>query len=129
RLDAIQKGYTLIPSFCFIDPFGFKDTPFDVIKKYLSNPKSEIFLNFIYEETNRFLTAKNEKVKAHMQRHFGVDEIDSIQKLVKGKQALERKQLIVDLYSRQLLENTDVEHVLSFEIKKDGRTKLILFYG
>lgn len=129
RLDRIEKGYTLIPSFCFIDPFGFKDTPFDLIRAYLSNQKSEIFLNFIYEETNRFLTVKNEKVKVHMQRHFGVDEIDSIQELVKGKPALERKQLIVDLYSRQLLENTDIKHVLSFEIKKDGRTKLILFYG
>ncbi|MEH7249508.1 three-Cys-motif partner protein TcmP [Neobacillus niacini] len=129
RLDNLGTRETLIPSFCFIDPFGFKDTPFEIIKRYLKNEKSEILLNFIYEETNRFITAKNEKVKAHMQRHLGLDDIDSVQEMVKGKSATERKQLIVDLYSRQLLDNTNVKHILSFEIKKDGRTKLILFYG
>ncbi|CAK6481228.1 three-Cys-motif partner protein TcmP [Peribacillus simplex] len=129
RLDELKSGYTLIPSFCFIDPFGFKDTPFDLIKRYLSNDKSEILLNFIYEETNRFITAKNQKVLSHMKKHFGIEEIQSIQDLVQDKKPQERKQTIVDFYSRQLLENSDVNHVLTFEIKKSGRTKLMLFYG
>ncbi|MFE4242003.1 three-Cys-motif partner protein TcmP [Peribacillus butanolivorans] len=128
-LGRLKNGQTLIPSFCFIDPFGFKDTPFETIKKYLTNEKSEILLNFIYEETNRFITAKNPKVQSHMKSHFGIDNIQSIQDLVKGTPAQLRKQMIVDFYSRQLLENTDVNYVLTFEIKKAGRAKLILFYG
>lgn len=128
-LESVGDRRTLIPSFCFIDPFGFKDTPFNIIQQYLSNSKSEIFFNFIYEETNRFIRAKNLKVQEHMQRHFGIEDITTLQEMVMDKAPQERKQLIVDFYSRQLLENTDVNYVLNFEIKKGGKTKLILFYG
>ncbi|MEY8189638.1 three-Cys-motif partner protein TcmP [Peribacillus simplex] len=128
-LGELKSGYTLIPSFCFIDPFGFKDTPFDLIARYLKNPKSEILLNFIYEETNRFIRAKDPKIQAHMKKHFGVNDLNELTELVSDKEAALRKEIVVDFYSRQLMENTDVKYVLTFEIKKSGRTKLILFYG
>jgi hypothetical protein len=35
----------------------------------------------------------------------------------------------VDYYSRKLTTAARINHVLNFEIKKGGRTKLILFYG
>lgn len=119
----------LIPSFCFIDPFGFSSTPFELIEKYVSNDRSEVFLNFIYEETNRFLTAKDPKIQEHMKRHFGIVDGEILKDLVQNKKGKLRKEVIVDFYARQLLENTEINHVLTFEIKKNGRTKLILFYG
>jgi three-Cys-motif partner protein len=128
-LEGLKSGSSLIPSFCFIDPFGFSATPFELIERYLKNNKSEILFNFIYEETNRFITAQDPKIQEHMKRHFGVDDIEVLKKLVENKQGSLRKEVVVDFYSRQLKENTEVRHILSFEIKKDGRTKLILFYG
>lgn len=127
-LGKLKSGFSL-PSFCFIDPFGFSATPFELIEKYLQNHKSEILFNFIYEETNRFITARDPKIQEHMKRHFGVDDIEVLKNLVENKKGALRKEVVVDFYSRQLMENTDVKHILTFEIKKDGRTKLILFYG
>lgn len=128
-LDLVSTGKTLIPSFCFIDPFGFSATPFDLIARYLQNNKSEMLFNFIYEETNRFITNQDPKIQDHMKRHFGVEDMATLTKLVENKKGSFRKEVVVDFYARQLKENTDVKHILTFEIKKDGRTKLILFYG
>lgn len=128
-LNSIRSGYTLIPSFCFIDPFGFSATPFELIERYLKNNKSEILFNFIYEETNRFITAKDPKIQEHMKKHFGVDNPTVLTELVTNKKGVVRKEIVVDFYSRQLKENTDIKYILTFEIKKNGRTKLILFYG
>ncbi|MBE3570598.1 MAG: three-Cys-motif partner protein TcmP [Bacillales bacterium] len=128
-LNSLDSDETLIPSFCFVDPFGFKDTPLELISKYLNNDKAEILLNFIYEETNRFINYQNPKIQAHLSRLFGVDDLTELQNLIKDKSGAIRKEVIVDYYSRQLKEHTSVKHVLNFEIKKNGRTKLILFYG
>jgi three-Cys-motif partner protein len=128
-LSEIKQGYKLIPSFCFIDPFGFKDTPFSLIERYIRNDKSEILFNFIFEETNRFINHKDPKIQEHMKRHFGIEDLNELQELIGDKKGSFRKEVVVDFYARQLTENTDVKHILTFEIKKAGRTKLILFYG
>jgi three-Cys-motif partner protein len=125
-LDEVDQ---LIPSFCFIDPFGFSQTPFELIQRYMQNDKAEMLLNFIYEETNRFLRHQNEKIKVHIQRHFGAASLDELNVLIGENKGSKRKEIIVDFYSRQLKEQANVRYVLNFEIKKNGRTKLILFYG
>ena len=129
-LDAIlDQVPNLIPSFCFIDPFGFSQTPFALIKRFLEHHSSEILLNFIFEETNRFINHPNPKIQEQIEQHYGIENIKEIRGLIEGKKGTQRKELLVDFYSRQLLEQTSVKHVLNFEIKKNGRTKLILYYG
>ncbi|MGQ7280006.1 three-Cys-motif partner protein TcmP [Brevibacillus thermoruber] len=125
-LDEVKQ---LIPSFCFIDPFGFSQTPFEVIERYMQNEKAEMLLNFIYEETNRFLKYENEKIQEHISRHFGVESLEELKTLIGETKGSKRKEIIVDYYSRQLKEQANVKYVLNFEIKKNGRTKLILFFG
>jgi hypothetical protein len=128
-LKQVGPSQTLIPSFCFIDPFGFSATPFEIIKRYLKNESAEILLNFIYEETNRFIKHSNPKIQEHMSKHFGVTDLQELKDLIGDNTGGERKKIIVDYYSRQLTENAGVNHVLNFEIKKNGRTKLILFHA
>lgn len=128
-MDTVGPGETLIPSFCFIDPFGFSQTPFETIKRYLSNESSEILLNFIFEETNRFITHKNAAIQEHMKTHFGVTDLDELKTLIGETKGEERKKVVVDYYSRQLMTESGAKYVLTFEIKKRGRTKLILFHA
>ncbi|MCD8509072.1 MAG: three-Cys-motif partner protein TcmP [Bacillus sp. (in: Bacteria)] len=117
----------MVPSFCFIDPYGFKDTPLQLIGEYLKSRSSEILLNFIYEETNRFIRNKNSKIREHLMSHFGVDTLDELIQLIEGKKSEERKKVIVNYYSKQLQEHAG--YVLNFDIYKNGRTKMILFFG
>ncbi|OKL37030.1 three-Cys-motif partner protein TcmP [Domibacillus mangrovi] len=129
-LDDIKPGQTLIPSFCFVDPFGFKDTPFELFEKYLSNEKAELLFNFMFEEINRFVTTKNSpKLMETYSNLFGVDDIQELQDLIGDHKKDARKKIVVDYYSRQLLEKSDAKYVLNFEFKKNGRTKMFLFYS
>jgi three-Cys-motif partner protein len=50
-----QKRQALFPTLAFIDPFGFKHTPFKTIARLMTHPKCEVLINFMYEEINRFL--------------------------------------------------------------------------
>lgn len=126
----LDKVPSLIPSFCFIDPFGFSQTPFELIKKYMQNRFAEIFLNFIYEETNRFINHKNESIQQHIRDHFGVTDLSILKLMLEDAgDPVTRKQIIVSYYASQLYNEADAKHVLSFEIKKKGRTKLVLFFA
>jgi three-Cys-motif partner protein len=50
------EGKQLAPTFAFLDPFGFKGIPLDLIGQIARNPSCECFITFMYEEINRFLS-------------------------------------------------------------------------
>src|SRR5262249_10272033 len=59
---AFQKHYPsfirngkLVPTFAFIDPFGWTGAPFSLVRQILSHRSCEVFVNFMYEEINRFI--------------------------------------------------------------------------
>lgn len=126
-----QANSRLIPSFCFVDPFGFSHTPFQLLKKYLENHKAEILFNFMYEEINRFiLSDKDPKLVETYKNLFGVENLDELRHQVNvasGSQL--RKELIINYYAKQLLEKTEAQYALNFEFKKSGRTKMFLVHS
>ncbi|QSB10472.1 three-Cys-motif partner protein TcmP [Lysinibacillus fusiformis] len=129
-LDSIDKGQTLIPSFCFVDPFGFSHTPFELFQRYLQNEKAELLFNFMFEEINRFIMSdKNKKLIETYQELFGIEDIKQIRKEIGVLTGAERKKIVIDFYSRSLLEMTEARYVLDFEFKKNGRTKMFLIYA
>ncbi|MGE7772306.1 three-Cys-motif partner protein TcmP [Viridibacillus arvi] len=127
-LGQIKNGYSLIPSFCFVDPFGFSSTPFNLIKKYLGNENSELLINFIYEHTNRFINHPNEKVREKISNHMGLVNLDDLSNEISSLPSLERKQVIIETYSDNLIKETEAVYVRHFDIKKNGKTKMILFH-
>ena len=50
------RGNRLIPTFAFIDPFGWKGIPFAIVQQVMQHPNCEVFINFMYEEVNCFLS-------------------------------------------------------------------------
>ena len=56
-LDTIDaQNRRLAPAFVMVDPFGVSDTPMSLIARILTNPKSEVYVSFMYEAINRFKT-------------------------------------------------------------------------
>ena len=51
-----QNSRTLPPTFAFVDPFGWGGVPFSTVSRILSYPSCEVFVTFMYEEVNRFLS-------------------------------------------------------------------------
>jgi three-Cys-motif partner protein len=63
----------LVPTFAFIDPFGFSDSPLTALSDLLSFPKCELLTFLGLNSINRFATAKN--VAGHMESLFGTSKV------------------------------------------------------
>lgn|SRR5574340_70608 len=124
NLVAEQKK-TLAPTFAFLDPFGISHTPFSLIRRLMQNKRCEVFITFMYEEINRFLSHKD--LPEHFDALFGCQEW---RKGLTITDPQERKKFIHDLYLTQLKKVAKISHVRSFEmLNKGNRTDYFLFFG
>lgn len=120
-----EQNKQLAPTFAFIDPFGYSDTPFSIIKRIMKTKKCEVLITFMYKDINRFL---NDPDKAlHFDSLFGTDQWRSIAQVNNSR---ERKRQIHELYHRQLKEEAKVKYVRSFEmINEFNQTIYFLYFG
>jgi three-Cys-motif partner protein len=110
QLDAV--GQRLAPTFAFVDPFGWSQTPFSIVKRLLTNDKCELLINFMYEDINRFIGVSEHADKwDHL---FGTEDWRDI---VAIQQASQRRRAIHDLYQRQLRTIAGAQYVRSFEMR------------
>jgi three-Cys-motif partner protein len=49
-----EQGKRVAPTFAFIDPFGYSDTPFSVIERIMKNKRCEVLITFMSGFLNRF---------------------------------------------------------------------------
>ena len=103
------------PTLAFVDPFGFSQTPFSTIAKLLKYPKSEVLVNFMYEEINRFLSVP--EFAAHFDTQFGTPEW---REAAKNSDPLGRLRAIHDLYLKQL--RTFAKYVRAFLMVNKSNT-------
>lgn len=99
KLDAIEKaGKSIAPMFCFIDPFGIKGLSLETVKRIMNNKSCEVFINFMYEELNRFITLpENED---YVNALFG--EKVEWKKIEDIKDPKDRYNYLTELYHKQL---------------------------
>lgn len=118
-----EKNSNLAPAFVFVDPLGYT-LPFSLIQQLMKHPKCEVFINFMYEYINRFITRSGQENV--MTALFGCA---AWQQLNLKQSPAARRQQIHDLYQRQLQQNA-AKYVRSFEMKDaKNKTKYFLFYG
>jgi len=78
-LDSLDtKGAKIAPTFAFIDPFGFKGAPFDLVQRLLNNPKTEVFINIMADSINRFLNHPDPQIRDHIIKLFGTTQVCQI---------------------------------------------------
>jgi len=66
----------LVPSFFFVDPFGFGGIPFSIVEKILSNPKTEVFFTFMVRDIARFTGLP--EIEYTFNSLFGTDKLKRI---------------------------------------------------
>ena len=71
--DLSAKGLGLTPTFAFVDPFGFKGVPFVLVRRLLSNPKTEVFINIMVDSINRFIEHPDPITRSHIVDLFGTN--------------------------------------------------------
>ncbi len=123
------EGNRLPPTFAFIDPFGWEGVPFSTVSRILSYPSCEVFVTFMYEEVNRFLSRSGQG--QNFDSFFGTDTWKNIVSISNPKSnPKERNRQLHDLYLGQLHNSAKAKYVRSFEMRNDKDvTDYYLFYA
>ena len=66
-----QQKANLAPTFAFVDPFGVKGLPMDLLRRLLSFDRCELFVYFDFNTVNRFAHAGN--IDERLTELFGTD--------------------------------------------------------
>jgi hypothetical protein len=123
RYSSFVRRGRLIPTFAFIDPFGWTGAPFTLVKQILSHRSCEVFVNFMYEEINRFIGHQDQV--ANFSSFFGTAEW---KRCASASEPVVRNRCLHDLYLRQL--HTGAAYVRSFEMSNARDvTDYYLFYA
>ncbi len=121
--DLDSRGKHIVPTFAFVDPFGFKGAPFQTVQRLLSSPKTEVFVNIMQNYINRFLEHPDATTRQHIIDLFGTDEVLNV-----AQHPTNRIHNLRMLYQKQLL--SCASYVRYFEMR-DSRNKPIydLFFA
>ena len=123
-LDTIDAyNSQLAPALVMVDPFGVSDTPMKLIQRILENPKSEVYISFMYRDINRFKTTS--EFISPLDDLFGCQEWrDGI-----SIGDFERtREFFYGLYKRQLKE-AGSKHVLHFDLYEGNSLIYALFFA
>ena len=113
---ARLQGYPRAAAFALVDPFGWTGIPLSVLSDLMKRPSTEILVNFMFEEINRFI---NHPDQGHnFDGLFGCEEWRQADR----RAGRERKKFIVDLYREQLIQRAGARHVRSFEMRNQRNT-------
>ncbi|KJC64482.1 three-Cys-motif partner protein TcmP [Agreia bicolorata] len=114
----------MAPTFAFVDPFGYKDVPLELIARLMKYKQSELFIYWDANSANRFATGNI--VDEHFEALFGTDEFKNAPPAGDAN----RMPFLHDLYRRQLAAQCGFRYVRSFQMVNSGnRTGNYLFFG
>jgi len=122
--DVIEdKSQKLIPTFAFIDPFGFSGVPFDLVQRLLSMPMAEVFITLMLRDANRFAEHPDPTTQKYVVDLFGTPEV---LKLIKASS--NRLLALRQLYQTQLVQHA--QFVRFFEMcDQRGQTIYYLYFA
>jgi three-Cys-motif partner protein len=121
ELDAAANR--MAPAFVMIDPFGVAGTPMDVVQRIMGHPKSEVFVSFMFEWINRFLST--EEYGPHLDALFGSPDWRQAKAI---PDSIDRRNFLFDLYERQL-RSAGATYVLRFELYRGNELVYAIFFG
>ncbi len=126
-ISTARGGATIsVPTFAFVDPFGFSDLPIADLCTLLSNGSCEVLFNFMYNDINRFFTFENEAHRAKMRLLFDFDKFPEVD----GLSPREREALLNQHIEEVFRQRGKFEYVRSFQMEgMTNRTLYSLFFA
>lgn len=111
------------PCFTMIDPFGVSGIPMSITKEILNNPKSEVYISFMYSYINRFKTQN--AFEKHLDELFGCKDWRAGIGL---SDVNDRKDFFFQLYKSQL-KQSGAQHVVHLDLYNGNRLIYALFFA
>ena len=120
RIAKMFEEVNLVPTFFFVDPWGYKGLSLGLINSVLQNWGCDCVFFFNYNRVNMGLN--NVAVREHMDVLFGRDRADRLRADLAGLDPSDREKLIVEELSRALKE-MGAAFVLPFTFKNETGTR------
>ena len=106
-----------VPTFFFVDPWGYKGLSLGLINSVLQNWGCDCVFFFNYNRVNMGLN--NETVREHMDVLFGVERANKLRATLPGLSPIDRESLILEELS-QSLKSLGGSYVLPFTFKDEN---------
>jgi len=116
----IETGHILLPSFFFVDPFGFSGIPFHIITKILSNPKTEVFFTFMVRDIARFIQLS--ELGETFNILFGTPDWKGILTSSQGQEIA-----LINLYREQLHKIAKVKYSWAFRVCTSEKVQTLYY--
>jgi three-Cys-motif partner protein len=110
----------LIPTFFFVDPWGYKGLSLKLINSVLKNWGCDCVFFFNYNRVNMGLN--NKAVKEHIYALFGEERADTLRDKLSGLKPEERETLILEELSEALIQ-MGAKYVLPFTFKNEAGSR------
>src|SRR5258708_15189713 len=125
ELVDVEEGKVLVPTFAFIDPFGYTQAKMSLTGKLLEFPRTEALFFLPMTDICRFLSKEDQA--PGLDALFGTSRWREAIPL-KGRA---RNEFLVDLFEEQLCAQRGVAHARSFEMRtaKGRDNRLVLATG
>ncbi len=120
KIAEMFKKSSLIPTFFFVDPWGYKGLSLGLINSVIKNWGCDCIFFFNYNRINMGMA--NEAVEEHINVLFGKDRADVLRKELQGLKPEEREAAIVEALVEALKE-LGAGYVLPFCFKDDNGTR------
>ncbi|MGE3140187.1 MAG: three-Cys-motif partner protein TcmP [Dehalococcoidia bacterium] len=120
--DIQGRGKVIVPTFAFVDPFGYSHSSMSLAGSLLDFPRTEVLIFLPLSAISRFVGRDGQD--AAMDSLFGCsDWRDAIE--LRGE---ERNEFLMDLFRAQLAKAAGVKHVRSFQLRtRDGKDYRLVF--
>jgi three-Cys-motif partner protein len=117
-----DSGKALIPTFAFVDPFGYSSASMSLAGRLLDFPRCEVLFFLPLSFVHRFVGRDGQDVA--LTSLFNSDEWREAIPL----RGADRRQFLLELFERQLGQTASVEHVRSFQLRtQDGNDYRLVF--
>ena len=116
------QAHARAPAFALVDPFGWTGIPMAILSELMKRPSTEILVNFMFEEINRFIN--HPKQGQNFDALFACPEWRRAYDLG----AVTRKKFIHDLYRDQLRRAAGARYVRSFEMRNERNVSDYFLY-
>lgn len=117
-----HSGKILIPTFAFIDPFGYSSASMSLTGRLLDFPRCEVLFFLPLSFVHRFVGREGQETA--LTALFGCEDWRQATALSGDA----RRAYLLELFERQLASNASVEHVRSFQLRtQDGNDYRLVF--
>lgn len=117
-----DSGKALIPTFAFIDPFGYSSASMSLTGRLLDFPRCEVLFFLPLSFVHRFVGRDGQETALNSLFNSG-EWREAI-----ALDGADRRQFLLELFERQLSQTASVKHVRSFQLRtQDGNDYRLVF--